>query len=114
MGALGAASSAPVADEFMYRGFRLLWRGWIEPVNQNVSIGVWWAINEETDKCYAGTTLGVAERVHNEMDCIDTTRMRDWPIVNAFSTAAERAAAKERGRLNLLKAIDDGEPVANV
>lgn len=45
---------------------------------------------------------------YSELACIDCSRMRGWPVINAFSTDKARADVRERARVNLLRVIDAG------
>jgi hypothetical protein len=105
------AAAPTSADEFVHRGYRVKWMGWREPMNQTIVFGLWFAahVNEPNHdhQVYAATTLGVAGRYH-EMACIDTTRLPDWPVITAFSPDEVREDVKERARLALLHAIDEG------
>jgi len=48
--------SAPVADEMVYRGFRLKWSGWQKPVNQCAQLGVWYGINPNSNRFHVYST----------------------------------------------------------
>lgn len=89
-------------NEFVYRGWRVRWRGWIEPVNQNVRVGVWLASGR--GGFWYSTTMGVTHRA-NELDVMDLSRAGDGVVLTGFSSEVECAAAKEAARVRLLRAL---------
>ena len=44
---VSAIPAIPVEQEpLTYRGFKIKWRGWFEPINQHVKVGQWIAYNK--------------------------------------------------------------------
>lgn len=99
----GRAQAAEQPDAFVYRGWDVRWRGWREPVNQNIAIGIWSAIRGE--EMVSSTTLGVVQK-HGELDVIDCTRMRGVVLVNSHTADAVRRKSKADARGRLLKDLD--------
>ena len=93
-------------DDFLYRGWRVIWRGWREPTNQGVRLGWWEAWRHDTPGLYA-TTLGVVNHELYPSCVIDTSREdRSAPYHPVMHSEAQFTAAKKQACRRLLTALD--------
>jgi hypothetical protein len=103
------ASAPRVSDDFAYRGWRVRWRGWKSPVNQEIVIGYWTATQPPPNPRFLySTTMGVV-RGAGELDVLDLTWMRgEWPSPHALAAASEseREAVKAAAWRALKSEID--------
>jgi hypothetical protein len=82
-------------DTFMHNGFRVRWKDWITPPNQDVPIGMWFAKHTSKDLQWVSTTLGQCYP-SRDWEVVDCTLARDWPQLTGFSSEQEKAAVKQR------------------
>lgn len=106
VGATAAATAVAdqAAEDFTHNGYRVKWRGWISPSNQNIVYGMWIAKHESQDLEWVSTTLGQCYPTR-DWEALDLTCAPNWPRLTIFSTDADRATVKARARKALLEAL---------
>lgn len=100
------AAPARESDDFMYRGYRVIWTGWKRLDAQLVTYGVWAAFKGNRFRymttCGNGCDAG-------ELDTLDLTwnRKAGWPSPSDINlwTPAEREVVKRRALTELLETL---------
>jgi len=101
-----AAVATPVqADNLTHNGYRVKWRDFVSPPNQNVVVGMWLAKHGTRDLQWVSTTLGQCYP-SRDWEVVDMSRADDsWPLLTVFSTDAERAPVKARALEKLIAVL---------
>lgn len=102
-GVTGIDAPHAQADVFTHNGYRVIWRDWVTPANQNVMVGMWLAKHDTIDQQWASTSTGQCYPTR-DWEVVDVSRAEGWPRLSVFSTPEERAAVKQRA-LDALLAV---------
>lgn len=95
------SAEARRVDDFDHDGYRVIWREFAAPVNQDVMVGVWRAKHYTQDNEWVSTTLGQCY-MSRAWEVVDLSRAPGWPVLTGFSTEAELAVVKQRAKETLL------------
>jgi hypothetical protein len=91
---VAAETSKNLPDQEFYRGYRIVWLGWIEAVNQGLLYGKYLAVKDKqlwrVYSCYPGSTGKywgdqIFEiSVHHDQDCVDVETPKEMLTAYQF------------------------------
>lgn len=100
--ALPASSSQP--DDFVHNGYRVKWKPWATPANQDVQVGAWLAQHKTEDLAWVSTSTGQCYP-SRPWEVFDFTLEPGWPRITGFSSEKELATVKARALGALMEQI---------